>query len=427
VTELLAVMNGDLLGVVTQRKNGQLHLTYERAWQDGQDSYPLSLSMSLGRREHGDSVVRPFMEGLLPDSNDVLERWARKFHVSARNPFALLAHMGEDCAGAVQFVRPDRFEDVSRPGDDEVEWLTEEDVAERLRDLLERRGTGRLAGDRGQFSLAGAQPKMALLRDGERWGVPSGRTPTTHILKPPAQQDLDGFDIDEHLCLKLARELGLTVAASSLRTFAGEQALVVERYDRRRRVPDGRLVRLHQEDACQALGVTPLRRYENEGGLGAPEIVALLLRESDDPAADVGAFVDALALNWVMGGTDAHAKNYSVLIAPGSVRLAPFYDLISILPYARRVHYRQARLAMRIDREYLLWKIRRRHWEGLAVRSGLDPAPLVDRVGELMATVPGAVSRAATEVRNEGVTHEIVDRVATAVRDHAEDCLRRLD
>jgi serine/threonine-protein kinase HipA len=427
VTELLAVMNGELLGVVTQRKNGQLHLTYERAWQDGQDSYPLSLSMSLGRREHGDSVVRPFMEGLLPDSNDVLERWARKFHVSARNPFALLAHMGEDCAGAVQFVRPDRFEDVSRPGDDEVEWLTEEDVAERLRDLLERRGTGRLAGDRGQFSLAGAQPKMALLRDGERWGVPSGRTPTTHILKPPAQQDLDGFDIDEHLCLKLARELGLTVAASSLRTFAGEQALVVERYDRRRRVPDGRLVRLHQEDACQALGVTPLRRYENEGGLGAPEIVALLLRESDDPAADVGAFVDALALNWVMGGTDAHAKNYSVLIAPGSVRLAPFYDLISILPYARRVHYRQARLAMRIDREYLLWKIRRRHWEGLAVRSGLDPAPLVDRVGELMATVPGAVSRAATEVRNEGVTHEIVDRVETAVRDHAEDCLRRLD
>jgi serine/threonine-protein kinase HipA len=427
VTELLAVMNGELLGVVTQRKNGQLHLTYERAWQDGQDSYPLSLSMSLGRREHGDSVVRPFMEGLLPDSNDVLERWARKFHVSARNPFALLAHMGEDCAGAVQFVRPDRFEDVSRPGDDEVEWLTEEDVAERLRDLLERRGTGRLAGDRGQFSLAGAQPKMALLRDGERWGVPSGRTPTTHILKPPAQQDLDGFDIDEHLCLKLARELGLTVAASSLRTFAGEQALVVDRYDRRRRVPDGRLVRLHQEDACQALGVTPLRRYENEGGLGAPEIVALLLRESDDPAADVGAFVDALALNWVMGGTDAHAKNYSVLIAPGSVRLAPFYDLISILPYARRVHYRQARLAMRIDREYLLWKIRRRHWEGLAVRSGLDPAPLVDRVGELMATVPGAVSRAATEVRNEGVTHEIVDRVATAVRDHAEDCLRRLD
>jgi serine/threonine-protein kinase HipA len=128
-----------------------------------------------------------------------------------------------------------------------------------------------------------------------------------------------------------------------------------------------------------------------------------------------------------MGGTDAHAKNYSVLIAPGSVRLAPFYDLISILPYARRVHYRQARLAMRIDREYLLWKIRRRHWEGLAVRSGLDPAPLVDRVGELMATVPGAVSRAATEVRNEGVTHEIVDRVETAVRDHAEDCLRRLD
>lgn len=135
----------------------------------------------------------------------------------------------------------------------------------------------------------------------------------------------------------------------------------------------GRWVRLHQEDACQSLAVSPIRKYENEGGPGAPDIAALILRESDSPGHDLGAFIDALALNWVLGGTDAHAKNYAFLLSPGSVRLAPLYDLISILPYPGQVHYKEAKLAMRIDREYHVWKIRRRHWEGLAMRSELDP------------------------------------------------------
>lgn len=426
MTQLLIVINGDLLGIVEQRKSGQLYLTYAREWQARDDSHPLSLSMPLTRQEHGDSVVRPFMEGLLPDNANMLERWARQFQVSARNPFALLAHMGEDCAGAAQFVRPERYDEVTLPRDEKVEWLTEEGVAERLQDLVKHHGTGRLAGDHGQFSLAGAQPKMPLLKDGERWGIPSGPTPTTHILKPPAQEDLEGFDVNEHLCLKLARELGLDVAESTLQTFAGEQALVVARYDRRR-TGDGRILRIHQEDACQALGVSPLRKYENEGGPGAPEVIELLLRESDDPAADVGTFVDALGMNWAIGGTDAHAKNYSVLITHGSVRLAPLYDLISVLPYPRRVHYRQAKVSMRVDREYRLWKIRRRHWEGLAVRSGLDPEPLVERMKELVAAVPAAVKRAAEEVRNEGFVHEIVDELEAQVGDHSNHCQQLLE
>jgi serine/threonine-protein kinase HipA len=422
----LVVVNGELLGAVAQSKNGDLTLTYAREWQDRSDSYPLSLSMPLARREHGDSVVRPFMEGLLPDNNDVLERWARKFQVSARNPFALLTHMGEDCAGAVQFVRPERHEEVTLPRGGEVEWLTEDGVAERLRDLVKHHGTGRLAGDHGQFSLAGAQPKMPLLKDGERWGIPSGSTPSTHILKPPAQEDLEAFDINEHFCLKLARELGLEVAASTVQTFAGEQALVVERYDRRR-TESGRILRMHQEDACQALAVSPLRKYENEGGPGAPDVIELLLRECDDPGADVGAFVDALAVNWVIGGADAHAENYSLLLTHGSVRLAPFYDLISVLPYPRRVHYKGAKLAMRVDREYRLWKIRRRHWEGLAARSGLDPEPLVERMRELLAAVPAAVARSAEGVRSEGLGNDIVDALETQVRDHSTHCLQLLE
>jgi hypothetical protein len=165
---------------------------------------------------------------------------------------------------------------------------------------------------------------MPLLHDGERWGIPSGRTPTTHILKPPAQEDLDGFDINEHFCLRLAKELGFAIVESPPRTFAGQQALVVERYP-------------------------------------------------------------------------------------------------------RLVHYREAKLAMRVDREYHLWKIQRRHWEGLAVRCELDPEPLVERVTELVAAVPPAVERATPAVRDEGIDHDVVEHLESEIRKHSEDCLRTLE
>lgn len=426
MTELVVLLGGHVVGLVEQRRRGDLVFTYERSWQNRGDSYPLSLSMPLSSREHGDDVIRPFMEGLLPDNDTVLKNWARRFQVSPRNPFSLLTHMGEECAGAAQFVRPERVDDVLRRDDTQVSWLTEADVAERLRDLVEAHGTGRLAGDRGHFSLAGAQPKMPLLHDGGRWGIPSGPTPTTHILKPPPQAAFDGFDVNEHFCLRLASELGLAVADSTVRTFEDQKVLVVRRYDRERDV-DGRWARLHQEDACQSLAVSPIRKYENEGGPGPVDIAALIVRESDSPGDDLGAFIDALALSWVMGGTDAHAKNYAFLLAPGSVRLAPLYDLISILPYPGRVHYREAKLAMRIDREYHLWKIRRRHWEGLASRCELDPEPLLRRVAELVAEVPQAAARALAAVRDEGLTHSVADLADTEIRSHAERCSRALD
>jgi serine/threonine-protein kinase HipA len=250
--------------------------------------------------------------------------------------------------------------------------------------------------------------------------------PTTHILKPPAQQDLEGFHINEHLCLRLAKELGLAVAESRVQSFAGRDALVVARYDRLR-IGAGRVMRLHQEDTCQSLGVSPLRKYENEGGPGPADIVSLLLRESDDAETDVGAFLDALALNWVIGGTDAHAKNYALLLSAGSVRLAPLYDLISILPYPHRVHDREAALAMRIGREYRVWKIRRRHWEGLAARCDLDADPVIERVGQLVAAVPAALERAAAEVRSEGAHHGIIEGLEVEVRERSQRCLDVLD
>ena len=149
-----------------------------------------------------DAKVRPFLEGLLPDNRRVLEGWARRFQVSPGNPFALLTHMGEDCAGAIQLVAPSRVAAMLASPDD-VNWLSEEQIADLLRDLVERHGTGRIIRRGRPIQPRRCPTKTALFHDGRRWGIPSGRTPTTHILKPPAQPDLDGFEINEHFCLNL--------------------------------------------------------------------------------------------------------------------------------------------------------------------------------------------------------------------------------
>ncbi|HEX8210597.1 MAG TPA: type II toxin-antitoxin system HipA family toxin [Longimicrobium sp.] len=422
--ELIVLMAGQMLGTLSQNSRGDLALTYAPEWRDHPDSYALSLSMPLASRTHGDSVVRPYLEGLLPDSQGVLERWARQLHTSARNPFGLLAHMGEDCAGAVQIVPADRLESLLAPSRDSVRWLSEAEVAKRLRDLVENHGTGRDSSDRGYFSLAGAQPKTVLTLEGGRWGVPSGAVPSTHILKPPAL-DLDGFAINEHLCLTLVDELGLWTTKSEVHSFDGETTIVVERYDRRR-VGD-RVVRVHQEDLCQAMSVPPTLKYEADGGPGAPESVTLLIEHSTDPESDVGTFLDALALNWAISGTDAHAKNFSILIGPGEAGLAPLYDIASALPYPAWIHPRKAKLAMRVGREYQIGKISRRHWVEFAARADLDADPVVERVRALIGAIPDATMRAVARVRGEGIEHEILNEMESKLIAHAHGCLRRME
>lgn len=426
--ELIVLLNGERAGRVLMDSGGKYELVYEDTWRERPDAYPVSLSMPLLLTRHKDPEVRPFLEGLLPDNRHVLERWGRDFQVAWRNPFALLSHIGEDCAGAIQLVHEERVEAITTPLKhqlEHVEWLSETEVADRLRDAVDRHGTGRLGPDVGHFSLAGAQPKTALLFDSERWGIPHGSVPTTHIIKPPALRDFEAFDLNEHFCLRLASKLGLRAAHSSIQTFDGTRAIVVERYDREW-TSRGRLVRLHQEDACQALAVSPTLKYENEGGPGIPDLAELLDDHSTNQRADLGALVDAAALNWAIGGTDAHAKNYSILLGPGSTRLAPLYDIGSALPYPDQIHPRKMKLAMRVDREYHVWKIERRHWEGLAERCRLDPGPFIDRVAEVLAAVPTAASEAAEEVRAHGVDDAFLDRLEGAIISHAQRCLNKL-
>jgi HipA-like protein len=176
---LVVLSDGERMGVVTQGETGALRFEYDGSWRAAASSFPLSLSMPLVTVRHDGPVVRAFLEGLLPDDPELRQRWGRRFGVSPNNPFSLLEHMGADCPGALQFLREEAVEAIVSGAADGVSWHTEADVAEILRALAERRGVGRLSGSGGYFSLAGAQPKTALLLQEGRWGTPMERIPTT--------------------------------------------------------------------------------------------------------------------------------------------------------------------------------------------------------------------------------------------------------
>lgn len=420
--ELIALLEGKEVGRVQKDAKGRILFFYDDKWRAARDSYPLSLSMPLGAKEHGRGVTEAFLWGLLPDNEHVLARWASKFQVSARNVFALISNVGEDCAGAVQFVLPERLDAIRSGKQDNVEWLEEVDVAKRLKTLREDHAAWRLPRDTGQFSLAGAQPKTALLLQNGRWGIPSGRIPTTHILKPPTGQ-FDGHAENEHICLALARDLGLPTTQSKVMRFKQEIAIVLERYDRL--VSGNDILRVHQEDACQALGVMPTKKYQNEGGPSAYDITQLIRTYSTDRATDLDTFVAALGFNWLVAGTDAHAKNYSLLLSNRRVRLAPLYDIASILPYDD-IDLKKAKFAMKIGGDYKLTQIGVREWEKFAREVRTDAEALIERIDSMARQLPDLVNGARTRAREEGLEHKIIERLATQLIERAAECRRVL-
>lgn len=423
MSDTLVVGLGGIVAGTLVATTGGIRLEYDEAYRRRSDATPLSLALPLSSRTHPPTRTERWLDGLLPDDLDVRRRWARQLEVPAR-PFALLGSpIGEDCAGAVQIAPPDRVDQVlARPG--RVRWLDDEAVAARLDDLRSDRTAWLGAGFTGQFSLAGAQAKTALHRRGERWGDPTGATPTTHILKP-AIAGLDDHDLNEHLCMQAAARLGLLVARTEVARFGGASALVVERYDRIER--DGRVRRVHQEDLCQALGLDPTEKYQFEGGPAPADIVALFRSTMAPSVADdaVWRFVDALAWSWIIAATDAHARNYSVLLAGPQVRLAPLYDIASALPYDG-VDPPKLKLAMKLGGEYRLKAHRGRTWIKVAEELALDADRVVARVGDLVDATPDALADAAAAPAVTALGSPLPRRLVDAVAGRVEECRRLL-
>ena len=300
--------------------------------------------------------------------------------------------------------------------------MDEDYIAAKLRDLAAT-PLGVDEDEEFRISLAGAQEKTALLYWKNAWHVPHGATPTTHILKPQIGMLPGGIDLsrsveNEYLCLKLTAAFGLPTADAAISDFGGERVLVVERFDRRW-TRNGRLLRLPQEDCCQALSVPPSRKYESDGGPGMTAVLDLL-KGSDDPEADRRLFLKAQIVFWLLGATDGHAKNFSLFLRRGGrFRLTPLYDVMSAQPAldAGQLRKNRMKLALAVgdNRHYAVDEIMPRHFVQTATKSGMPAAAVQALLDELLEAAERAV-RMVVESLPSGFPRELAESITGGLR-----------
>jgi len=396
---------------------GRLSFQYRHDWLAQPNAVALSQSLPVRPEPFDDHLCRAFFAGLLPEGN--LRRLiAQQCQVSSQNDFALLNAIGGECAGAITFVP--QGQPMATAEQAGVEWLDEPQLVALL-DELPRRPM--LAGRDGvRLSLAGAQDKLPVVFDGQRIGLPKGGQPSTHILKP-AIASVEDSVLNEGFCLALAQAMGLPTAQVQLFGVQGRQVLLVARYDRRVG-GDGQPERIHQEDFCQALGVVPEMKYQNEGG---PDLKACfdLLRKATRPSApQVLRLLDAVVFNALIGNHDAHAKNFSLLYAGQSTNtaptLAPLYDMLCTAVY----DHLTPKMAMKLGSKYKFTEVQARHWEQFAQDAGLSKAQTKKRVLQLAQQLPTVAHKLQASQPFAG--HPIIAKLVGLMDERTALTIRRL-
>ena len=426
-TPLNVFLNNRHVGRLTRQSSGAIDFAYDDSWLEWEHAIPVSLSLPLRKSRYlGDPVAAVF-ENLLPDSRPIRTRVAERVGAKGTDAFSLLSKIGRDCVGALQFMPVD---DIPPPAT-KVEGtpIGEDQIAAMIANLA-RAPLGIGEDDDFRISIAGAQEKTALLHHEGKWLRPHGTTPTTHILKPQIGTLPNGIDLsnsveNEFYCLKLIGAFGLLTNEAEIATFGDSKVLVVTRFDRRWTI-DGRLLRLPQEDSCQALSVAPTNKYENEGGPGIASIAKLLMG-SDDPQADQLAFFKAQILFWLIGATDGHAKNFSIFLAPRSrYRLTPLYDILTAQPSldTHQIRRNQFKLAMAIgnSRRYRIFDIHGRHFVETGRAAGLS----IQLIGQAIDEVRASFDRAFNDVEHQLPVH-FPEAIHASVVASARDRIRQLD
>ena len=432
-------MNGAYVGTWSLAPNAPDTLQYDPAWTQSEQGRALSLSLPFrpGNAPHRGDKVRAYFENLLPDSKDIRDRLAQRFNTGSTGAFDLLAEIGRDCAGALEILPEGTTSTGTSPLQSEP--LSEPQVAQVLRSTTTSHAMGSgVDDDDFRISIAGAQEKTALLlRDGQ-WARPRGNTPTTHIFKLPLglvggmKLDMRNSVENEWLCSLILREFGLPVADCRPMQFEDVKVLVVRRFDRAwwtHPSGDSRLVRLPQEDMCQATGVPPEAKYEVDGGPGVDRILDVL-DGSMTREQDRRDFFIAQLLFWMLCATDGHAKNFSLFLRPGGrYQLTPLYDVLSAYPALGagqgKLSPFKAKMAMAVRSKNAHWKMRdilRRHWVALGTRHGvLDEAArgaeyLID---DIAARTPEVIANVRSQLP-KGFPATLADAVFDGMQAAAE-------
>ncbi len=414
---LRVYLNEETLGTIERRGPARYRFAYsnEALAKHGEGSIPLSASLPVQVGAFSPGRSAPFFEGLLPEATARVGV-ARRFGLSEADGFGLLSALGVDCAGAVVVVPADR---LPLPGRSEVELLSAADLGALVAELP-RRPLGVSADPDGvRLSLGGIQDKLVLTRRADgRFGLPKGGWPSTCLLKPDYGHYED-IAANEAFCMGVAAAAGLEAAVTELLTIGQTPCLYVERFDRSTG-RDGVISRIHQEDTCQALGLLPSAKYEENGGPSVAAIVGLLRTLGSPRAAlDINAFIKAVLVSFLLGNSDAHGKNFALLYeADAAVRLAPLYDIVSTAVYPEVT----SRLAMRIGGVDDPADVGPGAWRQLATECGLGGQLgrfVREWTGEIATQAVGLCDRA----RAEGWHRPVIDRIVEVCRRRAERLL----
>ncbi len=393
---LVIWLNGQRVGEWRHFKN-QESFVYDNEWFNNGHVISLSLPFKPNNQAHQGEIVSYFFDNLLPDS-DAIRRHLAQRHKTDTTPFQLLSAIGKDCVGAIQLLTPD--EEVKDIYSIQGEMLNEAKIAELLRqnqtkNHFSKQGTLEDL----RISIAGAQEKTALLFYDEHWYLPKDSTPSTHIFKFPLglvgdiQADFNSSVENEWLCSKIIAAYGLKIAECDIAQFEEQKVLIVKRFDRRLSTNKSWILRIPQEDFCQVSGISSLRKYQSDGGIGISEIMGFL-EKSKFADRDRKNFFKTQILFWLLAAADGHAKNFSIFHrADKNYYLTPLYDVLSFHPYIgtgkNKIASQKIKLAMAVrgqsGNHYLIDKIQKRHWFEQAKRVNFS----LENVEEIIEEIIG--------------------------------------
>ncbi len=418
MTATLEVRSGTIVvGRVRLDDDDQFSFAYDTKWLTRDDRFPVSLTLPLAADEYVGGPAHAFFANLLPEGA-VRQAVCARLGISPDNDFALLQAIGGECAGALSLADP------AQPPADPEDFAYEEIRDKRLQGLVTDDAIALLlGGSTTRLSLAGAQDKLPVAVMGGKIYLPLRSAPSTHILKLPNRR-YSHLPANEAFALGLARHVGFEVVSAELFTRTDPASLLVARYDRTRPDDSSPVRRLHQEDLCQATGLPPTKKYEAEGGPTFTRVATVIRDHVYRPLVDIPRLIRWQTYNLVIGNSDGHAKNLSIIYSNGGeTQLAPFYDLVSTREYKTL----DRKLAMGVGGRQNPDEIGRGEWIKLSRELRIGERVVFDLVRDVAQRSLDAVVGWTREFRDAHGNQPILQTLPAATTKRARRVLRSLD
>ncbi|HHF0518534.1 TPA: type II toxin-antitoxin system HipA family toxin [Vibrio alginolyticus] len=430
---LIAYINNTKVGHLTRLNDDSLQFCYDNNWLEQPNPYPISLSLPLQSKLHGGDPVANYFDNLLPDLTSTRKNIQRRYRTDSTNTFDLLHAIGRDCVGSLSLLPENEVQ--NGPASTRLEPLSVRKLHNIIRAHEYQVPLGMIDKHDFRITISGAQEKTALLNIKDEWFLPSLDYPSTHILKfpigfiqqPTATLDMTESVENEYFCIKLAEAMDFQVPKIEILEVEGMKALAIERFDRNWSKDENAIIRLAQEDMCQAMSLPNSLKYQTDGGIGIAEIMQLL-SGSTNAEKDRDDFMRFQVFQWLIGATDGHSKNFSIFIeTDGAYRLTPFYDIMSAFPASNGngINTRKLKLAMSLKstssgNKWHLEKIYPRHFITTAETVGFCTIRMQEILDEFVDTFPNAIEQVVNQLPNGFPSHIIDSIVSNSLRIHSK-------